>query len=133
MDFETATMLLGDDCQRAVVEILRDDGPISRRHLSDRLAARSVEAHGESENDASDPAKRYRLQVALHHDHLPRLADAGLIEYDDEKVAPTPELEPFVSWYGHLDRDPESTEDSGPPEDAESMDDLRDRLMAFYA
>lgn len=152
MDFETAFEILNDECLRAVVEILRDDSPIARRRLTDRLAARGVRAHGTPERGAPDPATRYRIHVALHHDHLPRLADVGLLDYDDETVAATPELEAFVEWLGLLDRDEdpaqsaEPTESSEPTEDSEladdsekiedaepPADDLREQLMAFYA
>jgi hypothetical protein len=128
MDFETASELLSDECRRAVVEILRDDSPISRRRLTDRLATRSIGADENAETGHPDPATRYRMHVAFHHDHLPRLADAGLIDYDDETVAATPELEAFLAWFRPFDRDRETPGDS-----EETEDELRNRLMAFYA
>lgn len=127
MDFETASELLADDRRRAVVAILHDDGPISRH----RLVRRIVEVQVDTTSPA--PATWYRTHVALHHDHLPRLADAGLVEYDRETVAATPELERFVEWVGPLDG--EKIEDSEPAEGSKTNghDDLRKQLMAFYA
>lgn len=139
MDFETAFEILNDECRRAVVEILRDDSPVSRRRLTDRLAARGVGAHGNPEHRSPDPATRYRIHVTLHHDHLPRLADVGLIDYDDETVAATPELDAFVEWLGLLDReqdvtrDPKAAEDPETTGDSETAEDLCKQLMAFYA
>ena len=135
MDFETASELLADDYRRAIVETLHDDSPISRGRLTDRLAARGVHGDGGTESDRPDPATRYRIRVTLHHDHLPRLADAGLVEYDDELVAATPELDAFVEWLGLCDREREPTDDPAPNERLESTveDDLRDQLVAFYA
>lgn len=133
MDFETASDLLRDECRRAVIEVLRNDSPISRRELAERLVTRNVEAHGGTETGAADPAARYRIHVALSHDHLPRLADAGLINYDDETAAATPELDSFVEWYGPLAREQETTGNAEATEETEPTDDLRDQLMAFYA
>jgi hypothetical protein len=133
MDFETASELLGVDCRRAVIEVLRNEGSIARHRLIDRLASRTVDVHADSPTTpsdsmtTSDPARRYRIHVALHHDHLPQLADAGLVEYDDETVTATPELDRFVEWLGPLDSDGEVSDDS------ESTDDFRAHLMAFYA
>lgn len=135
MDFETASELPSDDCRRAVVEALRDESPISRRRLADRLAARCAEAHGNDATESPDSAARCRTRVALHHVYLPRLADAGLIEYDDETVAATPELERFVELVGPFDRAGGQSVDSEPAENPTAIDgdDLRDWLMAFYA
>jgi len=83
---------------------VRDDGPVSRRQLTDRLATRNVEARGETETGPAGSATPYRIHVALHHDHLPRLADVGLLDYDDETVAATPELEAQSSWLDALRR-----------------------------
>jgi len=133
MDFETVSDILGFDCRRAVVEVLRNEGLIARHRLIDRLAGRNVDVREYSPTTTSDsmttsdPARRYRIHVALHHDHLPRLADAGLVEYDDETVTATPELDRFVEWLDPLDSDGEVSDDS------ESTDDFRANLMAFYA
>lgn len=52
---------------------------------------------GESDNDAETD----RQQVTIHHNHLPRLEDHGLVEWDRENaiVAKGPEfekIEPFL-------------------------------------
>jgi hypothetical protein len=152
MDFETAFELLHDDHRRAVVEILSDESPISRHRLTDGLADRRAHVRRDPETERHDPAIRHRARVALHHDHLPRLADAGLAEYDGEIVAATPELDTFVEWFGPLDRYGESSEESmsaddpkptgtseSSPESKPTIEpaptaeiDLHDALSAFY-
>jgi len=114
MDFETAFDLLGDEYRRAIVALLDEEGSVPRRRLPSRLRARDL-------LDGDDPTRR-RLRTALHHDHLPRLADAGVVTYDDEVVTATEKLAEVAEW---LD-DPEF----GAPT---ATNDLGDRLTAFYA
>ncbi|NHN59186.1 MULTISPECIES: hypothetical protein [Halorussus] len=114
MDFETAFDVLSNEHGRAVVETLAETGRLSRRELTARLLARGVGP------DDSDRSSRRRLRIALHHNHLPHLADAGVVTYDDETVAPTRELDAVAEW---LDR----SGATGPP------DTLDDRLAEFYA
>lgn len=49
---------------------------------------------------ADDPANRQRVATGLHHAHLPKLADCGLVDYDPERrrAAATvpPEVEPYL-------------------------------------
>ena len=47
--------------------------------------ARGLEARidgGQPGDGARTPANRRRIEIALAHDHLPRLADCGVIAYD---------------------------------------------------
>ncbi|WP_435174479.1 DUF7344 domain-containing protein [Halorussus sp. AFM4] len=114
MDFETAFDVLSNEHRRAVLEILAETGRLSRRELTSRLLARDVGP------DDPDRSSRRRLRIALHHNHLPHLADAGVVTYDDETVAPTPELDAVVGWL----------DGSGPTDGPDSLD---DRLAEFYA
>ena len=68
--------LLSDERRRALLEIL-DDGPapLHRDELASALAER--EAGGAVAAD-----EHRAVVVALHHNHLPRLADLGLVDYD---------------------------------------------------
>ncbi|MFC4448347.1 DUF7344 domain-containing protein [Halorussus aquaticus] len=117
MDFETAFDLLSNEYRRAIVDVLDETGPVSRQQLTTRLLARGV-----GPADASDRPTRRRLRIALHHNHLPRLADAGVLTYDDERVAPTSELDATVEWL----------EESGPDTPSTAID-LGDQLTEFYA
>lgn len=49
-----------------------------------------------AEDEAADEQLRRRVRISLHHNHLPKLADAGVITYDEETVAATEELESVV-------------------------------------
>lgn len=71
----------GDSPHRAIVAAVRDaDGSLHVEELADRLVRRDAilveTAEYEDEFD--------RATLELHHDHLPKLADAGLVEYDSE-------------------------------------------------
>lgn len=66
--------LLRSPTRRAVVAELDDRGPGTTIHL-DRLAA-SVAAGADPERSTAD------VLTALHHHHLPRLAEEGVLEYD---------------------------------------------------
>ena len=114
MDFETAFDVLSNEHRRAVVEILDESGRLTRRELTTRLLARDVGP------DDPDRSSRRRLRIALHHNHLPHLADAGVVTYDDETVVPTTELDAVAEW---LDR-------SGVTVPTDTLD---DRLTEFYA
>jgi len=48
----------------------------------------AVEAVAEYERDGSETVDRSTwddVRIALHHDHLPRLASAGILDYDDRQ------------------------------------------------
>ena len=68
---------LADGNRRAVVAELRDRGDSSLRDLAGCLT------------DTGDRTER--IEQELHHRHLPKLADAGLVEYDPKEraIAPT--------------------------------------------
>ncbi len=62
---------LVDDRSRRILAVLDDaDGALTRDELAEELST------------TNDTAK---IGIALHHVHLPKLADHGLIEYNDEE------------------------------------------------
>jgi DNA-binding transcriptional ArsR family regulator len=79
--------LLAAPERRLILSVLRerDGGPVTldslARAVRDRLA--------DSDRDRS-PTK-HDLRVSFHHVHLPKLADAGVVEYDDEAVRLLPD------------------------------------------
>lgn len=79
MTTDTTFDLLASPVRREVIAILDDEDAVARDRLTEELAA--------------DEDARRRLRIALHHNHLPKLADAGLVTYDEETVTPTDRLD----------------------------------------
>lgn len=101
MDLDACTeariRLLCDPCNRTVLTLLDDaDGPVKAAELAERLVSRDVAVVSASTYD--DRVERTLL--SLHHERLPKLADAGLIEYDRESNVATysAPATPDVDW-----------------------------------
>ena len=78
--------VLASDRRRTVLAALTDTvGPIEL----DCLAARVAEAEPDGSGDPGDDTRR-TVAVSLHHVHLPKLVEAGLLRYDYDSrwVAP---------------------------------------------
>lgn len=56
--------------------------------------------------ESRDKETRDRLRIELHHLHLPKLADADLIEYDPKsglvRYIPDDDMEELLQTYGRL-------------------------------
>ncbi|MFC4551174.1 MULTISPECIES: DUF7344 domain-containing protein [Halorussus] len=75
---------LADSRRRHVLSILLDrPTPLDVETLARAVAAREAVA---TAADPPDDVVR-RVQVSLHHVHLPKLADTGVVEYDYERGA----------------------------------------------
>ena len=96
MDIETTFNLLSSSVRRAIIAVLRESSSVTRERLTEILT-------GSEANDDDSVAARRRIRIALHHNHLPKLADAGLITYDDETVTATSELEQVAQAIPSLD------------------------------
>lgn len=71
--------LLADPHRRAVLERLdRTEDGVEVETLAARIAAELSDATLET----VDEDEHRRILLALHHNHLPRLADHDLLEYD---------------------------------------------------
>lgn len=78
---------MGHPYRRAVLELLRTrDGPMT---LHDLATAISVREHDADITDVPRQAVP-RTFLALHHLHLPKLANYGLIAYDTERKLVSP-------------------------------------------
>lgn len=80
---ETTFDVLSSPVRREIITTLSESGSVARDQLTETLARA----------DGADQDARRRIRIALHHNHLPRLADAGLVVYDDEAVTATNRLE----------------------------------------
>ena len=97
--------LLSNRQRRHLLYLFLDAERWSVEAVSMRLVAaeRNVPIDAVAEND------RRRVAVSLVHDHLPRLADYGVIEYDDRsgdavRSARFDELRPFVEQARSMER-----------------------------
>ena len=101
--------LLQNERRRSVIEYLRDadtneDGHVWMRDIAERVAA--------WENDTSvaqlSSTERQRVYIPLYQNHLPKLDEAGVIEYNQSRGTVTPtdrvdELAEFVEGPGAAD------------------------------
>lgn len=88
--------LLSDHRRRSVLRCLaahEGSEPVGVGTLVDR-----VSSEGSSTGRVSDAHERARIQ--LHHNHLPKLEDHGIIEYDParERVTPARDLTPLLPY-----------------------------------
>lgn len=79
--------LLRVERRRLALEML--DGTLTKVDLEDLAVSIATR---EAAHDTPDDAAIECVLIELHHNHLPRLADAGLIDYDraTQVVDPTP-------------------------------------------
>lgn len=93
--------VIANDRRRALLSVLpKTDTAMSVSTLAARLAeyeqapkaGRGLAAGGRGRRQDSDSDAVDQLESVLHHRHLPKLADAGLVEYAPEtkRVIPTP-------------------------------------------
>jgi len=76
-DTDTVCSLLGHELRRAVLRcLMAESGPVALDDLSEKLA-------GADHRTGADE----RLQVRLHHMHLPKLAEENAIAYDRDTAA----------------------------------------------
>jgi len=72
--------ILADSTRRAVLGVLgRTAPPADLEALASQTAVVRYSSDEPSEGVVA------RTELVLHHNHLPRLADAGLIEYDRDR------------------------------------------------
>jgi DNA-binding transcriptional ArsR family regulator len=72
--------VLRNERRRLVLQALREGGPVlPKGDLAEIVAA--VESEGD--RDGVSAQQRKRVYIPLHQVHLPQLADAGVVEYDE--------------------------------------------------
>lgn len=73
--------ILGDERrQYATLALARADGDLSLEELTTAVA---VQERGDSEGEASE--FRTSVRISLHHVHLAKLSEAGVVSYDEER------------------------------------------------
>ncbi len=84
---DDALALLADQRRRLLLQVMRTyDEELTLPDAAEEVAVRET-GHSVTEIPAERVTEVY---LSLYHDHLPRLVDAGLLEYDQERdlVAP---------------------------------------------
>ncbi|TYL36234.1 hypothetical protein CV102_23415 [Natronococcus pandeyae] len=92
--------VLANEHRRHVIRSLCEhETPISIAELAREVAVRKYEANSPEIPDE----EMKRARVLLHHSHLPKLADAGLVTYDPERnlvdTAASTDLESVLELY----------------------------------
>ncbi|PSP78036.1 hypothetical protein BRC81_08230 [Halobacteriales archaeon QS_1_68_20] len=87
---------LASSRRRHVLAVLRDRGTVDRDELARAVADREADSTADA------------VAVSLYHVHLPKLADAGLVDVDDETVALRGDLPRVL--LDLVDRSPESVD-----------------------
>jgi len=66
--------------RRAALEVLRDEtAPVDLDELAPAVAAR------ETDSKSLDESFVERVRISLHHAHLPKMADFGVVDYDAQR------------------------------------------------
>lgn len=78
---ETLGRLFADSRRRTLLRVLAS---CEGRVELDRLTARVVDAEGGADHDADASDRFDRTLISLYHCHLPLLADADLVDIDDD-------------------------------------------------
>ncbi|WIV66281.1 DUF7344 domain-containing protein [Natrialbaceae archaeon AArc-T1-2] len=94
LETDVVHSLLADRRRRYLLWILHERDAVDVEELSSRIATREAEPTQPNTDD-----RRQRVEISLHHNHLPRLADHGVIEYDAERgtVSATSRLDELAS------------------------------------
>ena len=68
--------------RRTTLEALEDaNGPIDLHDLAATVAARKADETEADETEADDDTVQ-RVALSLHHAHLPKMSEMGVVEYD---------------------------------------------------
>lgn len=80
---------LANERRREVIEIVsRASEPLSVRSLARRLDGAENDRGDDGDGSGSGGETETEIAVSLHHVHVPKLADEGVLEVDDGSIAP---------------------------------------------
>lgn len=98
--------LLSDETRRRILQVLHENpGILSTEDLAEQLIA---------DSDDATPADTERLQIRLHHVHLPKLAEYGLINWDKQEQAVSTPNRPVHEPAGFRELTKGSSEEAAP-------------------
>lgn len=109
LELDVVFEILKNPRRRQVVQQLRDHGETELGELAEFIAA--------DENDTTVEAlsadERKRVYIGLYQTHLPKMDDAGVVTYDQDRgvVAPGPAIDQLTAYLGaNEEGDNEATE-----------------------
>ncbi|MDG5821910.1 winged helix-turn-helix domain-containing protein [Natronococcus sp. A-GB7] len=76
--FDEILSSLSNTQRRRIISHLQEEGSASQSEIAHQLVRWNYDS---PPDEVSDKAVE-RIKINLHHEHLPQLEDAGLIEYD---------------------------------------------------
>lgn len=94
IDKDGAFTILSNQRRRWIIQALNTHGEMDRSELATKVAAKE---NNKPANQLTSK-ERNRVLVALHQSHLPKMADYGVIDYEDARVSPTKAV-PVLMWY----------------------------------
>jgi hypothetical protein len=100
--------ILENERRRLVLELLQQEGD-GTSTLSD-LAERIAAVENGIERSAISSDQRKRVYIGLYQRHLPKMDDAGVVDYD-QRAGDVALTETGADLYDYLDSDPVSTAD----------------------
>lgn len=87
-------VLLAKRRRRLLLRVLQESStPLTPRELADRI--------GKREHENPTDTDRRTIHLSLHHNHLPRLEEAGVIVYDGT-VTPGLNFDSFIHVLGEV-------------------------------
>lgn len=94
IDIDCLHAVLDNPRRRLVVDVVTEVGAVTMRDLATQVVARERDVPPHAVTDD----QRREVTIALHHVHVPKLADADLVEYDSRSgmLALTPKAESIV-------------------------------------
>lgn len=101
VSLDTALDVLSDERRRLVLEyLLRRDDSATVEELTDHVVAETC-----SIDDAPSDEFRSRVRGELNHVHLPKMHDAGLVDYDRDRMVVSSTdtvriVEPYLEFSG---------------------------------
>lgn len=106
---DPAFSLLADEHRRHLLYLLREHGSATLDDLADVLTGWLAVRHGDG---VATPDDRQRILVRLYHVHVPKLASAGVVAFDEDSgTVSLDTLPPMVDHLldAALELEPETT------------------------
>lgn len=113
LDLGSVHAVLDHPRRRVVVDVVRDVEVVTMRDLAAQIAARE---NAVPPSDVSDDRRR-SVAIALHHVHVPKLVDAGVVTVGAgmDRIRPGPNADQVLAALGGLYDEFEGDRDARPP------------------